>query len=80
MTYSQYDLCQYESRGKCLYPEYFRNPHNLCVKESDLNPCEEAIDRMMEIMKCEIANRGKRVRIDKNIRRDDNNNKNDKKR
>ena len=31
-------------------------------------------------MKCEIANRGKRVRIDKNISRDDNNNKNDKKR
>ena len=31
-------------------------------------------------MKCEIANRGKRVRIDKNIRRDDNNDKNDKKR
>ena len=31
-------------------------------------------------MKCEIANRGKRVRIDKNISRDDNNDKNDKKR
>ena len=80
MKYSKCDFCQYESRGKCLYPEYFRNPHNLCVKESDLNPCEEAIDRMMEIMKCEIAHRGKRVRIDKNIRRDDNNDKNDKKR
>ena len=35
---------------------------------------------MMEIMKCEIANRGKRVRIDKNISRDDNNDKNGKKR
>ena len=31
-------------------------------------------------MKCEIANRSKRVRIDKNISRDGNNNKNDKKR
>ena len=83
MKYSKCDFCQYESRGKCLYPEYFRNPHNLCVKESDLNPCEEAIDRMMEIMKCEIANRGKLVRIDKNVSHDshDNNkNKNNKKR
>ena len=35
---------------------------------------------MMEIMKCEIANRGKRVRIDKNVSHNDNNNKNDKKR
>ena len=35
---------------------------------------------MMEIMKCEIANRGKRVRIDKNISRGDNNDKNGKKR
>ena len=31
-------------------------------------------------MKCEIANRGKRVRIDKNISRNNNNDKNDKKR
>ena len=33
-------------------------------------------------MKCEIANRGKRVRIDKNVSHDNrnNNNKNDKKR
>ena len=31
-------------------------------------------------MKCGIANRCKRVRIDKNISRDDSNNKNDKKR
>lgn len=68
MKYSKCDFCQYESRGKCLYPEYFRNPHNLCVKESDLNPCEEAIDRMMEIMKCEIANNNKRkVEVTKNI-------------
>ena len=68
MKYSKCDFCQYESRGKCLYPEYFRNPHNLCVEESDLNPCEEAIDRMMEIMKCEIANNNKRkVEITKNI-------------
>ena len=77
MKYSKCDFCQYESRGKCLYPEYFRNPHNLCVKESDLNPCEEAIGRMMEIMKCEIANRGKRVRIDKNVSHS-NNDKNNK--
>ena len=74
MKYSKCDFCQYESRGKCLYPEYFRNPHNLRVEESDLNPCEEAIDRMMEIMKCEIANRGKLVRIDKNVSHDNNNN------
>ena len=33
---------------------------------------------MMEIMKCEIANRGKRVRIDKNISRNDRNNNNNK--
>ena len=78
MKYSKCDFCQYESSGKCLYPEYFRNPHNLCVEESDLNPCKEAIGRMMEIMKCEIANRGKRVRIDKNVSH--NNNKNGKKR
>ena len=77
MKYSKCDFCQYESNGKCLYPEYFCNPHNLCVEESDLNPCKEAIDRMMEIMKCEIANRGKRVRIDKNISHS-NNNKNNK--
>ena len=31
-------------------------------------------------MKCEIANRGKWVRIDKNISRNNNNDKNDKKR
>ena len=68
MKYSKCDFCQYESNGKCLYPEYFRNPHNLCVKESDLNPCKEAIDRMMEIMKCEIANNNKRrVEVTKNI-------------
>ena len=47
MKYSKCDFCQYESRGKCLYPEYFRNPRNLRAEESDLNPCEEAIDRMM---------------------------------
>lgn len=46
MKYSKCDFCQYESRGKCIYPEYFRNQHNLCVKESDLNPCEEADDYM----------------------------------
>lgn len=80
MKYSKCDFCRYESRGKCLYPEYFRNPHNLRVEESDLNPCEEAIDRMMEIMKCEIANRGKRVRIDKTISRGNDNNKNGRKR
>lgn len=79
MKYSKCDFCQYGSRGKCLYPEYFRNPRNLRVEESDLNPCEEAIDRMMEIMKCEIANRGKRVRIDKNISRNDRNNNNNNK-
>lgn len=68
MKYSKCDFCQYESNGKCLYPEYFRNPHNLCVKESDLNPCKEAIDRMMEIMKCEITNNNKRkVEVTKNI-------------
>ena len=78
MKYSKCDFCQYESRGKCLYPEYFRNPHNLRAEESDLNPCEEAIDRMMEIMKCEIANRGKRVRIDKHLSRNDRNNTNNK--
>lgn len=83
MKYSKCDFCQYESRGKCLYPEYFRNPRNFRAGESALNPCEEAIGKMMEIMKCEIANRGKRVRIDKNIShndRNDNNNKNGRKR
>ena len=73
MKYSKCDFCQYESNGKCLYPEYFRNPHNLCVEESDLNPCEEAIDRMME-----ITNRGKRVRIDKNVSHSNNNKNNNK--
>lgn len=68
MKYSKCDFCQYESRGKCLYPEYFRNPHNICVKEEDLNPCKEAISNMMEIMKCEIANNNKRkVEVTKNI-------------
>ena len=68
MKYSKCDFCQYESRGKCLYPEYFRNPHNICVKEEDLNPCKEAIGNMMEIMKCEIANNNKRkVEVTKNI-------------
>ena len=76
MKYSKCDFCQYESRGKCLYPEYFRNPHNLCVEKSDLNPCKEAIGSMMEIMKCEIAHRGKQVRIDKNISHGDKNDNN----
>ena len=79
MKYSKCDFCQYESNGKCLYPEYFRNPHNLCVKPEESNPCEPAINRMMEIMKCEIANRGKRVRIDKNISHNDHNNNNNNK-
>lgn len=81
MKYSKCDFCQYESNGKCLYPEYFRNPHNLCVKEGDLNPCREAIGNMMEIMKCEIANRGRQIEINKNVShdsRDNNKNKNNK--
>lgn len=68
MKYSKCDFCQYENHGKCLYPEYFRNPLHIGVKPEESNPCEPAINRMMEIMKCEIVNNNKRrVEVTKNI-------------
>lgn len=67
MKYSKCDFCTYESHGKCLYPEYFRNPHNLCVNKDDLDPCAPAIQRMMEIMKCEIEHSGRNVQVNKTV-------------
>ena len=61
MTYSKCDFCEYNDRGKCLFPEYLRNPHN------PETPCTTAIKRMMEIMKCDIQHRGRNVQVNKTI-------------
>ena len=66
MKYSKCDFCSYESQGKCLYPSYFRNPHNLGT-QGNADPCAAAIDRMMQIMKYEIQNNKHQVEINKNI-------------
>ena len=61
MNYSKCDFCAYNDRGKRLFPEYLRNPHN------PETPCTTAIKRMMEIMKCDIQHRGRNVQVNKTI-------------
>lgn len=67
MKYSKCDFCSYEDHGKCLFPAYFRNPHNYGAKDEP-DPCKKAIHLMMQIMMCEIQNNNKKqFKIDKNI-------------
>lgn len=54
MNYSKCDFCEYNDRGKCLFPEYLRNPHNPEI------PCTTAI-------KCEMQHRGRNVQVNKTI-------------
>lgn len=67
MKYSKCDFCSYNDHGKCLFPSYFRNPHNPGA-ENEKSPCDTAIGRMMQIMMCEMQNNKRQVEVNKNIR------------